>query len=147
MSIETREKGFLERCIRRWAISARWPSRKMRWRPHRDRRIIPQPGETLNEGKVRSGAFCSFGTARFSKPSRYKITSALTHQQIRFSYICCAPFRSHERAIEMGRTTVKGITIDQNVRRRRVWPVEDTENTSCPENTPRDGRARLLAFA
>lgn len=33
--------------------AARWPSRKMRWRWDKDRRIIDQPRDTLDEGKVK----------------------------------------------------------------------------------------------
>lgn len=46
----------------------------------------------------------------------------------------------------MGRTTVKGITIDQNVRSRRVWPVEDTENTSCPAKHSEKWRGDTVGF-
>ena len=46
----------------------------------------------------------------------------------------------------MGRSSVRGVTIDQNVRSRRVWPVEDTENTSCPAKQSEKWKGDTVGF-
>jgi hypothetical protein len=45
------------------------------------------------------------------------------------------------------RASVKQITVDQNVRTRRIYPVEDTINTPCPARHSKNWKGDTVAFS
>jgi hypothetical protein len=52
-----------------------------------------------------------------------------------------------EKEIKVARSSVKQITVNQNVRSRRIYPVEDTINTSCPAKHSKNWKGDTVAFS
>jgi hypothetical protein len=45
------------------------------------------------------------------------------------------------------RTSVKNLTVDQNVRSRRIYPVEDAVNTACPAKHSKNWKGDTVGFS